>query len=203
VSTIHRWHRGSGLDRAGELPGSVSAVRERQAERPPIDPLPRLPSRFQDGFDSADRRFQDGFEAVGKRGQRELGTLEKLLTSAEFQQRLSETLAGTSPRALQVKQVESTYQSYQSFWKDSQDFSTRKGPALSVPEPPRFVSPAETAWKGRALTVPEFQASTGDLPEAARVPQAAQAVGASAEARRAPLIPAASFALLGRAELRG
>jgi hypothetical protein len=128
VSAIRRWNRSPGLDRAAELPESLSPARVRQEERPPIDPLSRVGSRFQDGFDSAGKRFQDGFETADKRAPRELGTLEKLLTSAEFQERLNETLAGTSPRALQVKQVESTYQP---FWKDSQDFSARKGPSLT------------------------------------------------------------------------
>jgi hypothetical protein len=200
VSTIQRRNPDIRLDRVGELLGSLSPAQVRQAERSPIEPLQRLPSRFEDGFDAAERQFRDGFDVVGKQRPSALGTVDRLLTNADFQQRLQETLEGTSPRALQVKQVESTYQS---FFRDSQDFSVRKGPALSVPEPPRFESPAETAWKGRALTQPEFRASLEDVPEAARVQQAAQAMAPKEEARRAAAVTPQAFTVLGHAALRG
>lgn len=171
MSAIHRRIRDFLPGRPGELLGGLSPVRERPWEPSPSEPLPSLRSR---------QPFQDGFEAVSQ-----------LLTSRDFQQRLHETLAGTSPRAVQVRQVASTYQS---FWKDSQDFAVRKGPSLSVPEPPRYVAPAETAWKGRALTVPEFQAS----------PVAAARTSAFVtRARHASHGVPPAFSLLGLAALRG
>jgi len=201
VSSINRWNRGPQVDRAGELPEGVSPAQNRQWERPPVEALPRIQNRFQDEFDTAQKRFQDEFSAAGKRPPVELSALDKLLTSTDFQERLKETLAGTSPRAQQVKQVESTYQS---FWKDSQDFAVRnEGPALSVPEPPRYEAPAETAWNGRVLTVPDFKLPGKAVPETARVEQAAQASTAALEARRVAAVAEQPFSLLGRVALRG
>jgi hypothetical protein len=203
VSAIHR-HRDVRFDRAGELLGNLSPAQVRQGERvagerAAVERPQRLPSRFEDGFDTAERLLRDGFDAARQQRPSPLGAVDQLLTNADFQKRLQETLEGTSPRAQQVKQVESTYQA---FWKDSQDFAVRKGPSLTVPEPPRYQSPAETAWKGRALTQPEFRASVDDLPESARVQQAVQATAARAEARRATAVPQA-FTVLGYAALRG
>ncbi|MFL5344805.1 MAG: hypothetical protein ACJ8AT_08425 [Hyalangium sp.] len=199
MSSIQRWNRGQQVQRAGELPESLSAV-QGQRERSPIEPLSRLPNRFQDAFDRAGKRFQDGFDTANKRSPEALGTLERLLTSKEFQERLKETLAGTSHRAQQVKQVESTYQA---FWKDSQDFSVSKGPSLTVPEPPRYVAPAESAWKGGRLTVPEFKAPVEGVQQTARVERASQAVRALQDARRAAAVAEQPFRLLGLATLRG
>ncbi|HYH99003.1 hypothetical protein [Hyalangium sp.] len=200
MTAINRWNRSPQFDRVGELLDGVAPAQNRQWERPPVEAVSGVQNRFQDGFDAAHKRLQDGFEPVGKRPPVELSTIDKLLTSEAFQQRLQETLEGTSARAQQVKQVESTYQA---FWKDSQDFSVRSGPALSVPEPPRYQAPAETAWKGRVLTVPEFKATTDDLPETARVQQTAQASAATLEARRVAAITEQPFSLLGRVALRG
>jgi hypothetical protein len=202
VSSINRLNRGPQLDRAGELLEEVSPAQRRQWERPPVEATSRLQSRFQDEFDTARKRFQDEFNVEAKRPPLELSGLDKLLTSAEFQERLKETLAGTSPRAQQVKQVESTYQA---FWKDSQDFSVRNEnrPSLSVPEPPRYEAPAETAWKGRVLTVPDFKLPGKDVPESARVEQAAQASAALQQSRRVAAVAEQPFSLLGRVALRG
>lgn len=171
-----------------------------QPERSPIEPLSRLPNRFQDAFDRVGQRSQDGFDTASKRSPETVGTLEKLLTSKEFQERLKETLAGTSARAQQVKQVESTYQA---FWKDSQDFSVSKGPKLTVPEPPRYVAPAETAWKGGRLTVPDFKSPLAGVQQTARVERASEAVRALQDARRAAAVAEQPFRLLGLATLRG
>lgn len=197
MSSIQRLNRGPQLHRAEEPQESLSPAVLRQQERPPVEPAARIPKQFQqDEFDTAQKRFQDEFSTQGKRPPVELNALEKLLTSADFQERLKETLAGTSPRAQQVKQVESTFKA---FWKDSQDFAVRQGsgPSLSVPEPPRYEAPAETAWKSRVLTVPDFK-----LPDSMRVEQTAQASAALQESKR---VAAAQqpFSLLGRVALRG
>jgi len=176
--------------RGGELQECLLPICHDDSSVPPIEVLGRTPSQPQDAFNPAIERLKDGFEAGSKRRPVELNPVDRLLTTADFQQRLQETLEGTSPRAQQVKQVESTYQS---FWKDSQDFAVRKGPSLTVPEPPRYVSPAETAWKGRALTQPDFQAS----------PAQASANRLHAEARRADAVTPPAFSLLGYAALRG
>jgi hypothetical protein len=197
MSAINRWNRSAQIDRSGELLESLSPARNQQLEQPPVEAIPRLQDRFQDGFDSVSKRFQDGFDAAGKRPPVELSFLDKLLTGTDFQKRLQETLEGTSARAQQVKQVESTYKA---FWKDSQDFSVRNdGPALSVPEPPRYVAPAETAWKGREMTVPNFNMADA---EAARVQRAAQASTAMLQSRRVAAVAEQPFSLLGRAALR-
>jgi hypothetical protein len=200
VSAIHRWNREVRLDRAGEPLGSLSSASVRQAERASIERLQRLPSRFEDGFDTDERQLRARRESAGNQRPSPQGTVDRLLTNADFQQRLQETLEGTSPRAIKAKAVESTYQS---FFKDSQDFAVRKGPSLTVPEPPRYESPAEAAWKGRALTQPEFQASLDDVPESARVQEPAQAAALKAEARRAVAVTPPAFTLLGHAALRG
>ena len=124
--------------RGGELQECLLPICHDDSSVPPIEVLGRTPSQPQDAFNPAIERLKDGFEAGSKRRPVELNPVDRLLTTADFQQRLQETLEGTSPRAQQVKQVESTYQS---FWKDSQDFAVRKaeGPALTVPEPPRYV----------------------------------------------------------------
>ena len=202
MSSIHRLNRGPQFDRAAELLEGASLAPSRQWERPPVEATSRSQSRFQDEFDTARRRFQDEFGAQAQRPPVELSALDRLLTSKDFQERLQETLAGTSPRAQQVKQVESTYQA---FWRDSQDFSVRNegGPALSVPEPPRYEAPAETAWKGRALTVPDFKLPGKDVLETARGEQAAQASAARLESRRVAALTEQPFSLLGRVALRG
>ncbi|HEX8702298.1 MAG TPA: hypothetical protein VF815_25925, partial [Myxococcaceae bacterium] len=142
MSAIHRLNRDVRFDRAGELLGSLSSARVREERA--VERLQRLPSRFDDGFDTAERQLRAGQEAVlANQRPTPLGTVDRLLTNEDFQQRLQETLEGTSPRAIKAKEVE---KSYKSFWQDSQDFSVRKGPSLTVPEPPRYVSPAETAW---------------------------------------------------------
>jgi len=169
--------------------GSLSSAGVRQAERAAVERLQRLPSRFEDGFDTDERQLRARLDAIGNQRPSPQGTVDRLLTNADFQQRLQETLEGTSPRAIKAKAVESTYQS---FWKDSQDFAVRKGPSLTVPEPPRYESPAETAWKGRALTQPEFQASLDDVPASPKP-----------EARRAAAVTPPAFTLLGHAALRG
>jgi hypothetical protein len=199
VNSIQRWNRASQSTRAGELPEGLASLKGPQRQQAPIEPLARLRNpfqgRFQDGFEAAQRSVK-GLESGSQRRPESLGTLESLLTSKEFQQRLQETLAGTSPRAQQVKHVES---SYKAFWKDSQDFSVSKGPSLTVPEPPRYVAPAETAWKGRELTVPEFRIPV----EAARASQAIKANASAVEARRVAAVAEQPFSLLGRAALRG
>jgi hypothetical protein len=53
------------------------------------------------------------------------------------------------------------------------------------------------------LTVPEFKAPGGGVPEAARGQQAAQATAAVQEARRMSAVAQQPFTLLGRATLRG
>jgi len=179
--------------------GNFSSARVRE-EQSAIERLQRVPKRFEDGFDTAERQVRESLEAVGNRRPSPQGTVDRLLTNADFQQRLQETLEGTSSRAIKAKAVESTYKS---FWQDSQDFAVRKGPSLTVPEPPRYVSPAETAWKDRALTQPEFQASLADVPEQAQVQQATRAESLKAEVRRAAAVTPPAFTLLGHADLRG
>ncbi|WP_224248677.1 hypothetical protein [Hyalangium gracile] len=199
MNSIQRWNRGPQFQRASELAQGIDGVRGQPRERLPIEPLPQLQNRFQDRFEELGQRFQDGFDAPSRKSPESLGTLERLLTSKEFQERFKEAVEGTSSRAQQAKQVESTYKA---FWKDSQDFSVSKGPSLTVPEPPRYEAPAETAWKGRGLTVPEFQA-VGAGQDTARVERAAQASAALQEARRVAAVAEHPFTLLGRAALRG
>lgn len=139
MSLIHQ--KRSVVVRGGELQECLLPACNEDSSVPPVEVLARTPSQPQDAFNPAIERLRDGFEAGSRRRPVELNPVDRLLTTADFQQRLQETLEGTSPRAQQVKQVESTYQA---FWKDSQDFAVRKarGPSLTVPEPPRYEAPA-------------------------------------------------------------
>lgn len=204
VSAINRWNRGPQIDRAGELLEIDSTDLDLQLEQEllSIEALGRVQNRFQDSFDAITDRFRDGFEVTSKQRPVELGLFDKLLTTAEFQERLKETLDGTSARAQQVKQVESVYEAY---FQDSEDFSmdfAAAGPALTSPEVLRYEAPAETAWKGRAMTVPEFQV-LGDVPEAAPLQEANQASAVLQQARRAATEAEQPFSPRGRATLRG
>jgi hypothetical protein len=208
VIIANRSNRGVQLDQAGALPEHLAPARLRQTERPPVEQASRVqhqPNRYyQDAFETAMERMRAEFDAAHKRQPGQTNAIDRLLTSKEFQERLKETVAGTSPRAQQVKQVESAYKA---FWKDSQDFSVSGAarsnqPKLNVPEPPRFIAPAETAWRGRALTVPDFKAVT-DVSDRARVQAAEQATNAGLMAQRAAAVTEQRFSLVGLAEVRG
>jgi hypothetical protein len=189
VSTIKRWDRSTQVDRTGELRESNEPEFEQDLEQPPVEDLLALQfqkQRFQDTFDPNNDPSLGGVDGTGKRSPAQVTVFDKALTTEDFEQRLQETLEGKSERAQQVKQIESVYEVY---FKDTEDFpiGTDLGPGRSVtaPELPRYEAPAETAWKGRAMTVPEFQAVTDPSearPEQQQVTQAAAALQESQQA---------------------
>lgn len=210
MSAIKRWNRSTQIDRAGELQEADSPALDQELEQPPEEVLAALhiQKRFQDGFDPANEQFLAGIDAANKRPPVELNLVDRVLTTEDFEQRLQETLEGTSERALQVKQVEAAYEVY---FKDTEDFpvasvasvasvENAQARTVTAPELPRYEAPAETAWKGRAMTVPEFQAVT--LPEAASTQQAAQTSAALLESQLAAEEAEQPLSLLGHVSPR-
>ncbi|MBN1210414.1 MAG: hypothetical protein JXB05_36510 [Myxococcaceae bacterium] len=208
-----RLKRGVQVDRAGELLEDLPPVSD-QVETPPVEEIPRLQQqRFQDGFDNLDAQQKDGIDGLGKRPLVNLSGIDNLLTTAEFKERLQETLEGTSARAQHAKQVESTYEIY---FKDTEDYSVRNesGFSLSVPDAPlraeapaedplKYEAPAEAAWKDRANTVPEFQAVSDAPPEPEQVQQISAVEAALLEAQRAAEVEQQPFKPVGRSSVRG
>jgi len=206
VSAIKRLDRSTQLDRSGELVESSTPAFDEVLEQPPIEAIPALRNYLQDKFDPANAQAVSGLEAAGKRSPVEISLLDKALTTEDFQQRLEETLNGTSERAQQVKEVEAAYEVY---FKDTEDFALQNiplmdsvggGRAVTSPELPRYEAPAEAAWKDRANTVPEFPAVT--LPEAATEQQAVQASAALQESQKADELAEGPLSLLGRSKVR-
>jgi hypothetical protein len=217
VSAI-RLNRGVQLDRAGELREDLVPVGGAE-ETLPVEEVSRLyQQRFRDGFENLNAQQQQqqqdgGIDGLGKRPLVNLTGIDNLLTTAEFKERLQETLEGTSARAQHAKQVESTYEIY---FKDTEDYSVRNdvGPSLTVPDAPlraeapaedpmRYEAPAEAAWKDRANTVPEFQAVTEDVAAAEQVQQISAVEAALLEAQRASEVEELPFKPVGRAAVRG
>jgi hypothetical protein len=212
VSAIKRLNRSTQIDRAGELQESDSPEFDQElaqaAEDEALAAL-QLQRRFQDRFDpAASEQLLAGVDAANKRPPVELNLFDRVLTTEDFEQRLQETLDGTSERAQQVKQVEAAYEVY---FKDTEDFpvanvadvasvANAQARTVTASELPRYEAPAETAWKGRAMTVPEFQAIT--LPEAASTQQAAQTSAALLESQLAAEEAAEPLSLLGRVKPR-
>jgi hypothetical protein len=208
VSAIKRLDRRPEVDRSGELVESTAPALNEELEQPPIEAIPALRNQFfQDRFDPANQQQAlGGLDAPGKRSPVEISLLDKVLTTEDFEQRLEETLNGTSERAQQVKEVEAAYEVY---FKDTEDFPVENIPlmdsvggsrAVTSPELPRYEAPAEAAWKDRANTVPEFPAVT--LPEAASEQQAAQASAALQESQNADELAEGLLSLVGRAKVR-
>ncbi len=209
MSAIKRLNRSTQIDRAGELQESDSPEFDQElaqaAEDEALAAL-QLQRRFQDRFDpAASEQLLAGVDAANKRPPVELNLFDRVLTTEDFEQRLQETLDGTSERAQQVKQVEAAYEVY---FKDTEDFPVANVADVASVQPrtvtaselPRYEAPAETAWKGRAMTVPEFQAVT--LPEAASTQQAAQTSAALLESQLAAEEAEKPLSLLGRVKPR-
>ena len=201
MSAINRWQRSTQLDRTGELVEIESPVLERDLEEPAVEAIPALQNRLQqDRFDPAKEESLAGVDAARKRSPVELGLVDKVLTTEDFEQRLQETLEGTSARAQQAKQVEAAYEVY---FKDTEDYSVENAQASAAidPERLRYEAVEETASKGRAATVPEFQAVV-DPAEAAREQQAARAADALLDALGIGDEPEESLPLLGKSPVR-
>lgn len=180
---------------------------EQDLEQPPVEDLLALQfqkQRFQDTFDPNNDPALRGVDDAGKRSPAQVSLFDKALTTEDFEQRLQETLEGKSERAQQVKQIESVYEVY---FKDTEDFPVGTdlgtGRSVTAPELSRYEAPAETAWKGRAMTVPEFQAVT-DLhqAQAASAQQAVQASATLLESQRAAEEAEEPMSRLGRARVR-
>jgi hypothetical protein len=205
VSAIKRLNRSTQVDRAGELVESNTPALDEEFEQPPVEAIPALRNFFQDRFDPANELALGGLDPASKRSPVERALLDRVLTTEDFEQRLQETLDGTSERAQQVKQVEAAYEVY---FKDTEDFPLENiplmdsvgGRAVTAPELPRYEAPAEAAWKDRANTVPEFPAVT--LPAAASEQQAAQAAAALQESQHAEELAEGLPPLLGREKVR-
>jgi hypothetical protein len=175
---------------------------EQDLEQPEVESLLALQfqkQRFQDVFDPNDQSL-GGVDTSEKRSPAQIGLFDKVLTTEDFEQRLQETLDGTSERAQHAKQVESVYEVY---FKDTEDFPVADIQASVAIDPERFRYEAaeETASKGRAATVPEFQAVV-DPAEAAREQQAARAADALLDALGIGDDPEESLPLLGKTPVR-
>jgi hypothetical protein len=209
VSAIKRLDRRPQVDRSGELLESNTPELNEELEQPPVEAILALRNQFfQDRFDPAnEQQALGGIDGAGKRSPAELALFDKVLTTEDFQQRLEETLNGTSERAQQAKQIESAYEVY---FKDTEDFPAENIPlmdsvggsrAVTSPELPRYEAPAEAAWKDRANTVPEFPAVT--LPEAASEQQAAAQASAAVQASQsADELAEGPLSVLGRSPVR-
>lgn len=205
MSSIKRLQHSPQIDRAGELIESDTPPLDEEIEQPPVESFPALRNFFQDRFDPTNDLALGGLDSASKRSPAERSLLDRVLTTEDFEQRLQETLDGTSERAQQVKQVEAAYEVY---FKDTEDFPLENiplmdsvgGRAVTAQELPRFEAPAEAAWKDRANTVPEFPAVT--LPEAGSGQQAVQAAAALQEAQNAEELAEGPLSLVGRAMVR-
>jgi hypothetical protein len=193
------------LFRSGELQECLTPTCSQGFEVPAVEVVGAVDGT-QDGFD-AGNEGSEGVNAAGKNRPLELNPAGRPLTGADFQQQQAQEAQGVQgvssarTQAQQVNHAESPYQG--AFWRDSQDFGVQnaQNSAQAASEPQPYEAAAEAASNDRALEVSGFQGAE-DVPERARVDQAAQAYAAEMESRRFAEVTEQPFVLLGRTELR-
>jgi hypothetical protein len=210
MPNVNRVHRT--LIRGGELQECLTPTCSQGFEVPAVEVVGPVDGNA-DGFD-AGNHGAEGVGAAGKKNPLELNPTSQPLSSADFQQQqqvqgaqdaqgVQGVQGASAARTQQANPSESPYQG--AFWKDSQDFSASnaQSSAQSSPELAPYDLAADAAADDRALTVSgsDFRGAQ-DVPENARVEQAAQAHEAEMEARRFAEVAQQPFSLLGRQELR-
>lgn len=193
------------LFRSGELQECLTPTCSQGFEVPAVEVVGAVDGTA-DGFDAGNEGV-DGVGAAGKKNPLELNPTGQQLTSADFQRQQVQEAQGvqgaSAARTQQANPAESPYQG--AFWQDSQNFSAgnAQSSARTTPELAPYEFAAEAAADDRALSVSEsgFQGAQ-DVPENARVEQAAQAHAAEMESRRFAEVAQQPFSLLGRQELR-
>jgi hypothetical protein len=197
------------LFRSGELQECLTPTCSQGFEVPAVEVVGAVDGTA-DGFD-AGHEGVDGVGAAGKKNPLELNPTGQQLTSADFQrqQQVQEAQGAqgvqgvSAARTQQANPAESPYQG--AFWQDSQDFAAGNAQSATrtAPELAPYELAAEAAADDRALPVSEsgFQGAQ-DVPENARVEQAAQAHAAEMESRRFAEVAQQPLSLLGRQELR-
>jgi len=199
------------LFRSGELQDCLTPTCSQGFEVPAVEVVGAVDGT-QDGFDAGNEEAE-GVGAAGKKNPLELNPTGQQLPSANFQQQQAQgaqdaqgvqgVQGASAARTQQANPAESPYQG--AFWQDSQDFSASnaQNSAQTTPELAPYELAAEAAADDRALSVSGsgFQGAQ-DVPESARVEQAAQAHAAEMEARRFAEVAQQPFSLLGRQELR-